>query len=87
MIWYADNMSLEVGSVILLRSILQCLFGGACHTSFICHSPLVPNVAPSSQTIWNTFSLCLRIWPILCNQFMTIAKVLVRSGESDILCC
>ena len=39
------------------------------------------------QTIWSTFSPCLRIWPILCIQFMTMARVVVGSGGSDILCC
>ena len=38
---------------------------------------------PSHQTIWSTFSPC----PILCTQFMTMARVVVGSGRSDILCC
>ena len=42
---------------------------------------------PPHQTIWSTFLLCLRIWPILCTQFMTMARVVVGSGGSDILCC
>ena len=42
---------------------------------------------PAHQTIWSTFSPCLRIWPILCTQFMTMARVVVGSGGSDILCC
>ena len=42
---------------------------------------------PPHQTIWSTFSPCLRIWPILCSQFMTMARVVVGSGGSDILCC
>ena len=42
---------------------------------------------PPHQTIWSTFSPCLRIWPILCTQFMTMARVVVGSGGSDILCC
>ena len=39
---------------------------------------------PPHQTIWSTFSLCLRIWPILCTQFMTMARVVVGNGGSDI---
>ena len=35
---------------------------------------------PPHQTIWSTFSPCLRIWPILCTQFMTMARVVVGSG-------
>ena len=42
---------------------------------------------PPHQTIWSTFSPCLRIWPILCTHFMTMARVVVGSGGSDILCC
>ena len=42
---------------------------------------------PPPQTIWSTFLLCLRIWPILCTQFLTMARVVVGSGGSDILCC
>ena len=30
---------------------------------------------------------CLRIWPILCTRFVTMARVVVGSGGSDILCC
>ena len=41
---------------------------------------------PPHQTIWSTFSLCLRTWPILCTQFMTMARVVVGSGGSDIWC-
>ena len=29
----------------------------------------------------------LRIWPILCTRFMTMARVVVGSGGSDNLCC
>ena len=46
-----------------------------------------PPPPPPHQTIWSTFSLCLRIWPILCTQFMMMARVVVGSGGSDILCC
>ena len=42
---------------------------------------------PPHQIIWSTFSPCLRIWPILCTQLMTMARVVVGSGGSDILCC
>ena len=42
---------------------------------------------PPHQTIWSTFSPCLRIWPILCTQFTTMARVVVGSGGGDILCC
>ena len=41
---------------------------------------------PPHQTIWSTFSPCLRIWPILCTEFMMMARVVVGSGGSDILC-
>ena len=41
------------------------------------HSPPVPVFAPLLQTIWSTFSPCLRIWPILCTQFMMMARVVV----------
>ena len=42
---------------------------------------------PPHQTIWSSFSPCLRIRPILCTQLMTMARVVVGSGGSDILCC
>ena len=42
---------------------------------------------PPHKTIWSIFSPCLRIWPILCTQFMTMVRVVVGSGGSDILCC
>ena len=43
---------------------------------FFYHSPPVPVLAPPPphQTIWSTFSPCLRIWPILCTQFMMMAR-------------
>ena len=58
---------------------------GACRVcagraSFFYHSPPVPVFAPPHQTIWSTFSPCLRMWPILCTQFMMIARVVVGSG-------
>ena len=36
---------------------------------------------PPHQTIRSTFSPCLRIWPIFCTQFMTMARVLVHGGR------
>ena len=37
---------------------------------FFYYSPPVPAPPPHHhQTIWSTFSQCLRIWPILCAQF------------------
>ena len=39
---------------------------------------------PPHQTIWSTFLPCLRIWPVLCTQFMMLARVVVRSGGNDI---
>ena len=60
---------------------------GARQASFFDHSPPVPIFAPPHQTIWSTFSPCLRIWPVLCTQFMMMARVVVGSGGSDILCC
>ena len=42
---------------------------------------------PTSPNNLESFSPCLRIWPILCTQFMTTARVVVGSGRSDILCC
>ena len=57
-----------------------------CRASFFAHSPPVPVFAPPHQTIWSTFSLCLRIWPILCTEFMTMARV-VGSGGRDSLRC
>ena len=42
---------------------------------------------PPHQTIWSAFSPSLRIWPIFCTQFLTIARVVVGSGGSYILCC
>ena len=42
---------------------------------------------PLQQTIWSTFSPCLRLWPILCTQFMMMARLVIGSGGSDILCC
>ena len=53
--------------------------------SFFDYSPPVPVFAPTSPTIWSTFSPCLRIWPIFCTQFMMMARVVVGSGGSDIL--
>ena len=32
---------------------------------------------PPNQTIWSTFLPRLRFWPILCTQFMTMARVVV----------
>ena len=55
--------------------------------SFFEHSPPMPVLAPPHQTIWSTFSQCLRIWPVLCTQFMMMARVVVGSGGNDILCC
>ena len=43
---------------------------GARRASFFNHSPPVPGFALPHQTIWSTFPPCLRIWPILCTQFM-----------------
>ena len=54
---------------------------------FLTISHLCLFLPPPHQTIWSTFSSCLRIWPILCTQFMTMARVVVGSGGSDILCC
>ena len=34
----------------------------------------VPVFAPPHQTIWSTFSPCLRMWPILCTQFYDDGK-------------
>ena len=42
---------------------------------------------PPHQTIWSTFLPCLRIWPILCTHDLTMARVVVGSGGTDILCC
>ena len=78
------------------QGVFPCLFfslrtsGGALarQASFffpIPHSCLF--LPPPHQTIWSTFSPCLRIWPILCTQLMTMARVVVGSGGSDILCC
>ena len=38
----------------------------------------MPVFAPPHQTIWSTFSPCLRIWPILCTQFMMMASLVVE---------
>ena len=54
---------------------------------FFYHPPPVPVFAPPHQTISSTFLQCLRIWPILCTQFMMMARVVVGSGGSDMLCC
>ena len=62
-----------------------------CDLCFQKRSTIIPHVClflpPSHQTIWSTFWPCPRIWPILCTQFMTMARVVVGSGGSDILCC
>ena len=55
--------------------------------SFFDHSPPVPLFSPRHQTIRSTFSPRLRSWPILCTQFRMMARVVVGSGESGILCC
>ena len=47
----------------------------------------LPPPPPPHQTIWSTFSLCLGIPPILCTQFMMMARVVVGSVGIDILCC
>ena len=60
---------------------------GAHRASFFDHSPPVPVFAPPHRTIGSTFSSCLRISPVLCTQFMIMARVGVGSGGSDILCC
>ena len=54
---------------------------------FFSHSPPVPVFAPPHQALWSTFSPCLRIWPILCTQFLTMARVVVGSGGCHIWCC
>ena len=54
---------------------------------FFCHSPPVHAFAPPQETIWSTFSQCLRIWPIRCTQFLIMARVVLTSGGSGILCC
>ena len=61
---------------------------GACagHLCFTISHPCL-FLPPPHQTIWSTFSPCLRIWPILCTQFMMMARLVVGSGGSDILCC
>ena len=48
---------------------------GTRRASFFDHSPPMPVFAPPHQTIWSTFLQCLRIWPILCAQFMMMARV------------
>ena len=59
---------------------------GALRASFFFyHSPPMPVFAPPHQTAWSTFLPCLRIWPVLCTQFMTMARVVVGSGGNDIL--
>ena len=60
---------------------------GARLASFFDHSPPVPVFAAPHPTIWSTFSPCLRIWPVLCTQFMMMARVVVGSVGSDTLCC
>ena len=45
-----------------------------------CFCPLSPNNL-------EYLLACLSIWPILCTQFMVMARVMVGSGGSDILCC
>ena len=50
---------------------------------FFDHSPPVPVFAPTSP---NNLEYLLA-GPILCTQFMMMARVVVGSGESDILCC
>ena len=50
------------------------------------HSPPVPVFAPPHQTIWSIFSQCLRIWPILCTQFMMMAWWLEYFGLCNVLC-
>ena len=59
--------------------------------SFFYHSPPVPLFAPPqpstlNQTIWSTFSPCLRLWTVLCTPFTMMARVVVGSVGSDILC-
>ena len=61
---------------------------GMHRASFFDHSPPVPvfgvcgkSFPPPHQRICGTFSPCLRIWPILCTQFMTMARVVVGSAR------
>ena len=77
------------GSYVLPVQWGVCAFGGvlARRASVFYHSPPVPVFAPPHQTIWSTCLPCLSIWPVLCTQFMMMARVVVGSGRSDILCC
>ena len=70
------------GGVLARRALAGHLFFTITHPCLF-----LPFLPPPHQTIWSTFLLCLRIWPILCTQFMTMARVVVGSGGSDILCC
>ena len=53
---------------------------------FFYHSPPVPIFAAPQQTIRRTFLQCLRMWPILCTQFMTMARVVVLYSVPAAVC-
>ena len=81
------HLSPSLTSVRGLGGRISVLGTRRAYLFFFNHSPPVPVFAPHHQTIWCTFSLCLRIWPILCTQFMAMAMVVVGSGGCDISCC
>ena len=93
--WAADMWG-SIRTPGRVRSLLVCLFR-LCTTTFPCQLcapgiffrpfPTMPVFAPPHQTIWRMSSPCLRIWPIFRTQFMMMARVVVGSGGSDILCC
>ena len=71
------------------QSVSVLVFGGyycAGHL-FLTITHLCLFLPPLRQTIWRIFSPCLRIWPVLCTHLLMMARVVMGSGGSDILCC
>ena len=56
-----------IGGVLVCRARTKHFFLTFSHPSRF--------LPPPHQTIRRTFSLCLRLWPIFCTQFMTMARV------------
>ena len=77
-------MATLVGNKLFISQYIGGVF--VRRVSVFDHSPPVLVFASLSPNNLE-FSPCLRIWPILCTQFMTMVRVVVGSSGCDILCC
>ena len=59
---------------------------GTRRASFFDYYPPVPGFAPPPP-LTKQSRVPSRLWPILCTQFMVMARVVVGNGGSDILRC